>query len=492
LSWRRTAALFTLLLAGSSSAAQERVVYSVDSARSKLEIAVYKEGFFRAFGHNHLIAAKSVSGQVLFDARKVENSSVRLKVPAASLSVVDPGESEKDRKDVQATMAGEKVLDVAKYPEITFTSTGVSAIKPAAEGWELTLSGRLNLHGIEKAVSFPLRLRKEGEGLRAQGEVSLLQTDHGITPVKVAGGTVKVKDRVKISFDILASKLASGSVVAPRRHAAGAEEASKPAPVGAAPEIETGFHLLYELRFPEARAQFASWEKSHPEDPLGSVSEAAGYLFEEFYQQGVLTSDFFLNDRRLLDGIEGKPDAKRKAAFNEAVGRARDVARRRLRANASDADALFALTLATGMQADYAGILERRHTEGIRLIHESESLAKQLIVLRPDAADAYLALGAANYIIGCLPAHQRFFLWFGGIHGDRVAGMQQLRIAAKRGHYLRPYAKILLALAALREKQENVARAQLTDLTREFPANPLFARELARLNHQPMPSYITR
>jgi len=112
--------------------------------------------------------------------------------------------------------------------------------------------------------------------------------------------------------------------------------------------------------------------------------------------------------------------------------------------------------------------------------------------VRPDAADAYLALGAANYIIGCLPAHQRFFLWFGGIHGDRVAGMNQLRLAAKKGHYLRPYAKILLGLAALREKQEDVARMQFSDLAREFPDNPLFARELARVNHKPMPSYITR
>src|SRR5260370_3269270 len=286
--------------------------------------------------------------------------------------------------------------------------------------------------------------------------------------------------------------LASGAGVAPRLHAAGPDEAPKLAPVGAAPETAAGFHLLYEVKFPEARAKFASWEKLDPEDPLGSVSEAAGYLFEEFYQQGVLSSDVVVNEKRLLGGIEGKPDAKRKAAFNLAVGRARDIARRRLKANASDADALFALTLATGMQADYAGILERRHTEGIRLIRESQSLAKQSILPRPDSADAYLALGAANYIIGCLPAHQRFFLWFGGIHGDRIAGMQQLRIAAKKGHYLRPYAKSLLPLAALRHKQENVARAQFTDLTREFPDNPLFARELAKLNHQPMPSYITR
>src|SRR5260370_40128685 len=121
--------------------------------------------------------------------------------------------------------------------------------------------------------------------------------------------------------------LASGAGVAPRLHAAGPDEAPKPAPVGAAPEIDAGFHLLYELKFPEARAKFASWEKSHPEDPLGSVSTAAGYLFEEFYQQGVLTSDFFLTDNRLLGPIQRNPDAKRNPPFTNAFAPARPIAR---------------------------------------------------------------------------------------------------------------------------------------------------------------------
>ncbi len=204
--WGRATVLFVFLVAGISSPAQERTVYSLDPARSKLEIAVYKEGLFKAFGHNHLIAAKRVSGQVQFDARKIENSSVSLKVQTASLTVVDPGESENDRQKVQTTMAGREVLDVTKYPEITFTSTDVFAPKPAASGWELMLSGKLDLHGVEKDVSIPLHLHSEGEELRAQGEVSLLQTDYGITPVKVGGGTVRVKNQVKISFDILATK----------------------------------------------------------------------------------------------------------------------------------------------------------------------------------------------------------------------------------------------------------------------------------------------
>ena len=252
-----------------------------------------------------------------------------------------------------------------------------------------------------------------------------------------------------------------------------------------APEIDAGFHLLYETKFPEARAQFSAWQKTHPEDPLGPASEAASYLFEEFYRQGVLTSEFFLNDKKLLGGVAMSPDEARRAAFSGAIQRAQELARRRMKTDRQDADALFALTMTTGMLADYASLIERRQLESLRRIREAEGYATQLLAVKPDSADAYLALGAAKYIIGCLPRHTRFFLWFGGIRGDKRGGMQQLQTAATRGHYLRPFAKMLLALAALREKQVDVARAELRSLTAEFPQNPLFARELTKLDHAP-------
>ncbi len=248
-----------------------------------------------------------------------------------------------------------------------------------------------------------------------------------------------------------------------------------------APGLDAGYHLLYELKFAEAREEFTAWENAHPDDPFGSASEAASYLYEEFYRQGVLSSEFFLDDKRFLGGITGKPDEKRRAAFIAANQRAKEVARRRLKANPRDPEALLALTVSTGMQADYASLIEKRQFEGLRLIHEAEGNAKTLLAIAPDSADAYLALGAANYIIGCLPTYKRFFLYFGGIRGDKAGGMQQIQWAATRGHYLRPFAKILLALAALREKQPNLARAQLRELTAEFPANPVFQRELAKL-----------
>jgi len=119
------------------------------------------------------------------------------------------------------------------------------------------------------------------------------------------------------------------------------------------------------------------------------------------------------------------------------------------------------------------------------MIREADKFAKRLLAINPDAADAYLTLGAANYIIGSLPAVKRFFLHFKGISGDKRVGLQQLEIAATCGRYLRPFAKILLALAALRAKKTAVARVQLMDLVAEFPQNPLFVRELAKLDASP-------
>jgi len=201
---RAVSAALISLFASVSAGAQGSASYSVDSQQSKMEIHVSKEGAFKAFGHDHLIAAKQISGQVQFDPQKIDQSSVHLRIPTKSMAVVDPGESEKDRRDVQATMEGEKVLDVAKFPEITFASSSVSAAKKTSEGWDLTLSGNLKLHGVEKAVSLPLHVRAKANELRGDGELSVLQTDYGITPVKVGGGSVKVKDKLKITFDIVA------------------------------------------------------------------------------------------------------------------------------------------------------------------------------------------------------------------------------------------------------------------------------------------------
>ena len=247
------------------------------------------------------------------------------------------------------------------------------------------------------------------------------------------------------------------------------------------PEFDAGFHSLYELKLTEAHARFEAWQKSHPEDPLGSASEAAAYLFEECFRQGVLTSEFFLDDKRFLGKIPLKPDPQLRAGFFTADQQAQDLAQLRLKKNPDDPNALFAMTLSLGVQANYASLIDKQQLGSLKKVRAADVYAKKLLVVAPDAADAYLGLGMANYFIGSLPGTKKFFLGFAGIHGDKKAGIQQLEIAAEHGHYLRPFAKILLALAALREKQVEVARVQLKELVAEFPENPLFASELAKL-----------
>jgi hypothetical protein len=248
------------------------------------------------------------------------------------------------------------------------------------------------------------------------------------------------------------------------------------------PELEAGFRLLYELKPAEARAQFELWQKSHPQDPLGYASESASYLFEECYRQGVLTSDFFLDNERFLGKIPLKPDPQLRAAFFASDKRAQDIAAIRLNANPDDANALFAMSLSLGMQADYASLIDKHQLDSLKKIREADTYSNKLLKIVPDAADAYLGLGTANYIIGSLPGAKKFVLGFAGVHGDKKKGIEQLETTAKHGHYLRPFAKILLALTALREKRPEVARAQLTELVAEFPENALFAGELAKLS----------
>jgi hypothetical protein len=254
------------------------------------------------------------------------------------------------------------------------------------------------------------------------------------------------------------------------------------------PALKEGFRLLYVQKYPEAREKFSGWISEHPDDPFGFVATAASYLFEEFYRQSVLTSDFFLDDKKFLRGIEGKPDPERLKNFDMELAQARKLASARLSRNKNDAAGLFALTMAAGMESNADSILEKKHLDGLKRMKEANEHAKLLLAQRPDANDAWVAPGSADYIIGCLSGGTRMVLWFGGIHGDKKLGMELVGKTADKGRYLEPFAKVLLALAARREKQDALALKLLRELTEEFPDSPLFAAEYAKVQGRPIPA----
>jgi polyisoprenoid-binding protein YceI len=108
--------------------------------------------------------------------------------------VLDPDDSEKNRKEIRATMLGPKLLEADKFPEITFHSTSVKQTDPNTAAVE----GILTIHGVSR----PVALTVKREGAFYMGSAKMKQTEYGLTPVTVAGGTVKVKDEIKVDFRV--------------------------------------------------------------------------------------------------------------------------------------------------------------------------------------------------------------------------------------------------------------------------------------------------
>ncbi|MBV8052158.1 MAG: hypothetical protein JOZ80_13260 [Acidobacteriaceae bacterium] len=254
--------------------------------------------------------------------------------------------------------------------------------------------------------------------------------------------------------------------------------------ISSGPSLDLGFHLLYQLNFRDAHQVFTSWERANPDNPLGPVSDAAGLLFSEFNRLGVLESQFYESDRAFDERKQLSPDPKVRDQMNAALAQAESQAKSRLKQNPNDPDALFSLTLVSGLRSDYAALIEKHNLAALHFTKDATGWAKQLLAVDPKCYDAHLATGVSQYIIGSMTAPVRWLVRLGGLSANKQAGIQELQMTADHGHYLAPFARILLAIAYVREKDKPRARELLVSLERDFPQNPLFAREIGRLDAQ--------
>jgi hypothetical protein len=245
--------------------------------------------------------------------------------------------------------------------------------------------------------------------------------------------------------------------------------------------LDQGFQGLYNLDFAGAQKDFAQWQAQHPEDPVGPVSEAAGLLFSEFNRLGVLESQFYENDRKFAERSKVKADPEVREQFQQAIDRSQKLARVQLAKDADDRNALFAMTLSSGLQADYEALIEKRNVASLVFTKEASGFAQRLLSICPNCYDALLATGFSKYIIGSMAAPVRWLLRMGGLPADKQAGIADLKTTAEHGHYLAPFARILLAIAYVREKDKPRALELLTALRHDYPANPLFSREISHL-----------
>ncbi len=262
---------------------------------------------------------------------------------------------------------------------------------------------------------------------------------------------------------------------------AAAEDSAAPTDSATGTELDHGFVGLYNLDFAGAQKDFSSWETKHPDDPVGPVSQAAGFLFSEFNRLGVLEGQFFENDDSFAARSKLSPDPEVRGRFQSAVDQAQALAHVRLSKDAKDRDALFALTLASGLQADYEALIEKKNLASLHYAKEASAWAQQLLAICNDCSDVLVATGFSKYIIGSMSAPVRWLLRVGGLPGDKRGGISDLQTTAQHGHYLAPFARVLLAIAYVRDKDKIHALELLIALRAQFPGNTLFPREIARL-----------
>lgn len=245
--------------------------------------------------------------------------------------------------------------------------------------------------------------------------------------------------------------------------------------------LDQGYRQMYNLEFDAAHQTFNSWQRSHPEDPMGPVSDAAAYLFGEFERLNILQSEFFTDDERFTRRAKPAPSSDVRRKFRESLGHSRQLASTALSRNPNDANAQFAQILAMGLNADYLALIDKSYLASLTEMKAGRELAEKLIAAHPELKDAYLAVGVENYMLSLKPAPVRWVLHMTGAQTDKQQGIRQLKLTAEGGRFLRPFARLLLAVAALRDRNKGEARMLLAGLSKEFPRNRLYAEELARL-----------
>ena len=184
----------------------EAVRYRIDPRASRFTARAFAGGPLSAMGHNPSFAIRDINGEVSLDPEGGQEASLTLTINAASLALTD-NVSDKDRREIERTMR-EDVLETTRFPEISYACPeGKATVTGNGDGqFQVSLNGDLTLHGVTRGHPVSARVFVSGDMVRGSAESSLRQSDFGIKLVSAAGGMIKVKEDVKLTFDFVARR----------------------------------------------------------------------------------------------------------------------------------------------------------------------------------------------------------------------------------------------------------------------------------------------
>ena len=250
------------------------------------------------------------------------------------------------------------------------------------------------------------------------------------------------------------------------------------------PCIERALERLYNFDFEGAHSILDEHDAEAPNDPLGAGFRASAYLFYELDRLMILEGEFFADDKRIAEKKKLRPDPEVREKLMEALDRTERLAVARLADSPQDTSSLFALCLKEGILTDYKALVEKKQFGSLSNAKASNRYAVRLLEVEPDFHDAHLTTGVNEYVLGNLPFFVKWFVRMDKVKGSKKQAFANLELVADRGRYLGPFARILLALIYLREKQPEKSAELLRGLTRDFPENRLMRKELAKVTQK--------
>jgi polyisoprenoid-binding protein YceI len=174
--------------------------YPFDPARSRFTVQAFAAGLLSSLGHSPTFAVSRYSGDIQFGGGEIKNLGLVLDVHADSLSLLDHV-SAHDRSEIESRMRHD-VLETTTYSVITYRASAVSENRLGPGHFQVRVAGPLTLHGQSHEHSIDADLTVFPDGLLFKGESHLHLSDYHIKPVAALGGTIRLKDDLRIFFDI--------------------------------------------------------------------------------------------------------------------------------------------------------------------------------------------------------------------------------------------------------------------------------------------------
>jgi polyisoprenoid-binding protein YceI len=177
--------------------------YVLDPSHGRFTVQAFSRGLLAGLGHSPTFNVRDFAGELDFDPGAPERASARVAVRADSLTVAGQV-SPSDREEIESRMRRE-VLETAAYPEIIFQSAEAAADR-IADGWyRLRLAGELRLHGVKGRHQLEAQLRLADGQVRLSGQCAVAMSAYRIREVTALAGMIRLKDEVKLDFDLVGS-----------------------------------------------------------------------------------------------------------------------------------------------------------------------------------------------------------------------------------------------------------------------------------------------